>query len=173
MTWTLVSDDPEIQAAYEQMREAGESHMIADLLAHRKTPASRTDREFTLGHCNGNQFAGNPVAGNYYNRVAKEAGVSTTGKQYLGQLAKYPGDPRAWVSSRGDVAKICKENGWGCTGLVETKVVESEGAPDIDVADDILETRADDMIALDPGLKSKKAVLKEEIKEKIKPRWSK
>lgn len=172
-TWPQISDDPAVQAFYEASREAGESHNIAEMCALRQTPGSQTDREFMAGRMNGEQFAGNPALGNYYRRIAEAHGCSTTGKTYLSQLADFPGDPKAWVGSRADVEKVCLQTGAGCSGMVNVKVSEREPTPAVDVADDILEERADKAIELDPGLASKnRSDLKEEIKEKIKPHWT-
>jgi hypothetical protein len=119
--FAIIDGTPEQQDAYDEMRRNGESHKLAEMLALQRTPGAVTDSTFLAGHVNGNQFADDPNAGARYKREAEAAGVSTTGKVYLSQLAKYPGDPKAWVSSRGDVARVCKERGWACSGAVKVK----------------------------------------------------
>jgi hypothetical protein len=110
---------------YLAMRRSGQSHNIALMLAAQQPPMSNTDREFLEGHCNGNQFAGSlaaRAAGDYYRRVAAAAGQGSAaggGNVYLSGLAAYPGDPRAWVSSRGDVKRLLEERGWSARGSVE------------------------------------------------------
>ena len=173
MSLPKVSDNMQIQRAYEECRENGCSHMLAEMLALRQPPMSKTDREFLEGHCNGNQFERTPYAGNYYRKVAKKAGMDITGKVYQAGLAEYPGDPHAWVSGRSDVKRRCEEKGWGCDGAVTLPVRNIRAPDEIAVADDILEERVQDAIDQQPELASKRAELKHEIKEKIKPHWSK
>lgn len=86
-----------------------------------RPPAVMTDSVFLEGHANGNQFENTPSLGDFYAREAKAQGVDTKGKVYLSGLASHPGDPRAWVSGRGDVRKVCEERGWHCEGAVNVK----------------------------------------------------
>lgn len=91
------------------------------MVENNSPPMSNTDREFLEGHCNGSQFAHNPAIGDNYRKECEAAGGSTLGRKYLSQLARFPGDPQAWVSGRGDVQKVLEERGWGCEGSVTTK----------------------------------------------------
>ena len=79
-----------------------------------------TDAVFMEGHCSGNQFdyPGGHQVGNVLKKQAETAGVNTTGKVYLGGLAAFPGDPKAWVSDRNDVKRVLTERGWGSQGAV-------------------------------------------------------
>jgi hypothetical protein len=119
--WPIVSHVPEIQAEYESMREAGESHNIAEMCAFRKGPTLETDTTFTRGY--GTHPFGkrppNPLAAKRYLAEAKKAGVNISGKRYLSGLARFPGDPQAWVTSKSDVKKLCESRGWGCEGAVK------------------------------------------------------
>ena len=103
-------------------------------------PAARTDREFLEGTANGRQFEKNPAAGDFYKKEAEKRGGSTKGRRYLSQLARFPGDPEAWVSDRHDVQKVLEGRGWGCDGSVKTPLVEKEPItkPRVDVADDVI-----------------------------------
>lgn len=49
-----------------------------------------------------------------YEAKAKAAGVSTTGKVYMGSLATEFADPKAWFSDIDDIKARCKEMGWEC-----------------------------------------------------------
>ena len=91
---------------YDRCIANGCSPRLAEMLAAGQPPMSNTDREFLEGHCNGNQFAGREAVGDAYAAVARAEGADTTGKVYMGSLAAYPGDPRAWVSGRGDVQRV-------------------------------------------------------------------
>jgi hypothetical protein len=174
MDWPTISDDPVVQRHYEEMRMAGESHNLSEMLALRAPPMSNTDREFLQGHVNGNQFEGSEDIGDQYKREAEAAGVSTTGKVYLGGLAAFPGDPKAWVAGRGDFQKVVEERGWGCEGAVNVTAPQKAPIPDIDVADDILDREVGEIVAAHPeGERIDKTDLKEQVREKRKPHWAK
>jgi hypothetical protein len=72
--------------------------------------------------------------------------VDTLGRVYLRGMARYPGDPEAWVSSRGDVARLAASRGWGVSGMVDVKRREVEPAPDVAVAADIVADYAQELI---------------------------
>jgi hypothetical protein len=131
--WPWVSKDLDRQERYVQLRISGQSHNMAEILATGKFPGTRTDVEWNRGHVNGSQFAENPVQakiGDYYRRVAEEYGQNVTGKVYHAGLAKFSGDPRAWVSGRGEAEALIRERGWSSEGLVSVK------APMLDFPDD-------------------------------------
>jgi hypothetical protein len=113
---------------YWDCRRAGSSPKLAEMLALATPPMSNTDREFLEGRVNnGHIFGGGPLAedtGNKLKAVAEAGGQSVNGKVYLGGLARFPGDPEAWVSGRGDVQRLVEKRGWKCQGSVE---VEPDG----------------------------------------------
>lgn len=79
-------------------------------------PRLRTDTTFYAGvKMEGGQFD------NYcrplYTQPAKDAGVSINGKHYQHGLARFPGDPEAWVDNLGDVKRILEKRGHGCEEL--------------------------------------------------------
>ena len=49
MTHQVVSDNIHIQAAYEWLRNKGETHRMAEMLAFQEAPRANTDREFFEG----------------------------------------------------------------------------------------------------------------------------
>jgi hypothetical protein len=158
-----VSDDPAIQAYYEKCRKKGTSHTLALMFAEAQPPQSQTDREFMRGTENGRQFQGRPEVGNEYRRVAEGLGGQTKGKKYLSSLAAFPGDPRAWVDSRADVAKVCEERGWGCTGAVNVKHRTDEAPPaPVPVGEDIVQAEV-----------AKTGETREKVVAKRKPHWVK
>jgi hypothetical protein len=174
MKYPIISSDRRIQAHYVKARRAGTSHNLAEMFALRLPPMSNSDREFLEGHVNGNQFANNPQIGNLYRRRARAAGVNPTGKVYLSGLAEYPGDPRAWISGRGDAARLCEERGWEADGAVKVRAARQVEHPEVEVADDILDDEADKILAAHPEpRKVDRGELKHQIKEKRKPPWKK
>jgi hypothetical protein len=165
-----VSDDPAIQAHYDECRRQGTSHNLALMFAEAQPPMSSTDREFMRGTENGRQFQGNQRAGNEYRRVAESMGQNTKGKKYLSSLAEFPGDPKAWVDSRADVQKVCEERGWGCTGAVNVKHRTDTAPPaPIAVGEDIVQAEVQREVA--EGSKEKPKELREKVIAKRKPHW--
>jgi hypothetical protein len=150
MAWPIVSDNPCIQAHYEACREEGTSHNLAEMFAFREVPRGNTDKTFLTGHCNGSQFEGQDYAGDYYASVARAGGVNPKGKVYLSGLADFPGDPKAWVSGRGDVERVAKERGYSVEGSVTVKPRERTGAPHIEVAEDIVDAEVNRIAASVP-----------------------
>lgn len=123
---------------YDEMIKNGVNPKLADMLASRQPPGASTDREFLHGYCNGNQFERNRPMGDYYASVAKQHKVDITGKVYMSGLAAFPGDPKAWVSSRADAAKVLDERGWGSDGAVSRPVRNKADKNRKDIADDIV-----------------------------------
>jgi hypothetical protein len=108
---------------YWDCRLAGSSPKLAEMLAIGQAPCANTDREFCEGRVdNSHIFGGGPLAedtGNRLKKVAEAGGQNVKGKMYIGGLARYPGDPEAWVSDRGDVKRVIEKRGWRCQGSVE------------------------------------------------------
>jgi hypothetical protein len=114
---------------------------ICDMLKARKAPRGVSDDTRFAGYSKvgGAQFSNDEVR-DHYTGVAKRAGVDITGKQYFSELAAFPGDPKAWVDSQGDMRRLLEERGWGCSGDLKVKAREMEVAPTHPkLADDIVE----------------------------------
>ena len=129
-------------------------------------PAAMTDAVFLENTANGRQFQDQPKIGDLYKKAATAAGVSTVGKVYKASLAQFPMDPRAWVSGRADVQRICEENGWGCSGAVTVKRRQFDLAP-VDLAESLVEDEAV-RIAEARGALADEG-LKEQIRAKRRP----
>lgn len=164
-----------VEVSQKEFDEHACESRLQEMLLAGRPPLAQTDREFLMGHCNGNQFEKTPGVGDLYQKEARAAGVDPKGKIYLAGLAEYPGDPTAWVDGRGDVRKIVEERGWGCRGMVNVK--PDNGRPQeetIDVADDLVAERVQDAIAENPELASRdQGELKHEVKQTMKPIWKK
>lgn len=168
--YPVISDNPAVQKHYEEMRARGESHRLAEMLATRVTPGLMTDSVFLSGHCNGNQFERTAVLGDYYRRVAEQAGQSTRGKVYLSGLAEYPGDPKAWVAGRGDVRRVLDERGWGAEGAVNCPVTNLAPVSEkYRVADDLVAARAEDLAEKQP--EAPREELLEKARAQLEPQW--
>ena len=156
--WPIVSSDRAVQEEYVAIRKQGDSHNMAEILSKRRPPASLTDREFNMGRHNNNQFESCPALGNYYKNIADKAGVATAGKYYVTGLGRFPGDPRAWVRSRGEVLAIAKERNLVLDGLVTYKGDhDPDPTPDVPLADDLWQRETAEIMARSPGMKMEDA----------------
>lgn len=180
MPASVISSNPHVQAHYEQCLKNGCSPKLAEALAFQQGPAMRTDATFMQGECNGKQFAKDPATGNRLKKIAKKAGVSVVGKKYMSSLARFPGDPEAWVSSRGEVEKVVRKRGWGCTGSVNVQARQDEPLKQKGVtrgvADHIIEAEVESIVAETPEIAptpKEKLDLKEKILSTRKPHWAK
>lgn len=143
------------RAWYALCRLRGTSPLLALMMACNAPPCVQDDTTFWRGRWN--QFADDPRAGDYYRSVAEAHGANVTGAVYMPTLAAFPGDPQAWVRGKGDIKRLVEDRGWGCQGEVNVKARNDvEPAADIDVADDIVETRLADMMEANPDLAHRK-----------------
>ena len=177
MEWPIVSSDRDVQGVYENMRQDGVSHNLADMFAHQRGPSLNTDATFMSGFCNGNQFEDQPWVGDMYRKEAKAAGVNITGKVYKSSLADYPGDPTAWVSDRADVRRVCEEKGKACVGAVNYRPPAPISAPvDAPLASDIVGTKVSEILDGLPVADRQHvdtADLAEQVREAMSPHWAK
>jgi hypothetical protein len=163
------------EVSREEFAKADNPAKFDEMVATGIAPGCMTDDVFLAGlGCNGSQFDGQERVGDEYKQIAKEAGVSVQGKVYMGSLAEYPGDPKAWISSRADAERVCTERGWGCRGAVNVKTPQVAPLPSVGVADDLVEHHAAKRIMEDPGLAERPIEeVKEETKQKLAPSWVK
>ena len=110
---------PEQKRHYEKCLAEGTSPVLAEMFALALPPGCNTDAVFLNDNRHEEQFKDGRVRA--FRDRAEKQGVSTNGKVYTGSLARFPGDPMAWVDGRGDVAKICRQRGWNCEGTVAVK----------------------------------------------------
>lgn len=124
------------EVSQEEWDRATRPGRLQEMLSDRKAPRANTDREFLLGHCNGSQFEGQEARGDALRALAEAAGQSTKGKVYMGSLARFPGDPQAWVDGKGDAERVIEQNGWGSQGAISRPVtrVAEPAAQDVDPA---------------------------------------
>lgn len=129
----------------------GNGHNLALMFATATPPMSSSDKEFLQN-------------------------THETGKKYITQLARYPNDPRALVSCRGDVQRICEQEGWGCEGLVNVKANDFGMAPPkpVDIDEALVQEYMGKEIERDPGAAlMRRGDLREKVRNRIKPHWSK
>ena len=89
--------DPKVDLEhYLRARSKGTGHNLAIIIASRAAPAmDRQDERW----------------GTKRDPEAQARGINAVGKYQAG-LARFPGDPQAVVSSRGDARRVAEKNGW-------------------------------------------------------------
>lgn len=148
--WPKVSDDPVRQAHYEKMRQNGESHGFAKMCALQRPPGTKgTEKALMQG--------------------------ATSGKRYISGLARFPGDPQAYVSGADDVLRIARERNLNVEGCVNHQAHEVEPPESVPLADDIVDGLVQDAKAKDPGLEQRvgETEIREMVKDRHTPGWKK
>jgi hypothetical protein len=148
------------------------------MIASGQLPSIRTDSTWLAGvdNANGKQFEGQEYAGDFYRQKALEGGVNPVGKVYLSSLAKFPGDPEAWVSGRGDIQRIVDKNGWEAEGTVTAKGREHAPPKEVPLGEDIVNEELLTAVEDNPDLAASRQKVedkRQEIVEKRTPHWAK
>lgn len=122
-----VSGPPEDKAAMRRKFE--------DIVESRQAPGLSTDSTFFSGTGTlDRQFGKDKRSLQEVVAGAARAGFRPTGNElYQPSLARFPGDPRAFISHAGgkaQVRKIAEQDGTGCEGAVSVKAREPEREPE-------------------------------------------
>lgn len=140
-------------------------------------PAIRTNDTFMRDKKHGGFLEMAPDDQQEALRAAAEAGVSTTGKFYYGQVARFPRDPKAWCGSDSEVLARAKALKLrielnGRTYDYRQKYQEEPKADRYEVAPDIVERYSQMAIEDHPDLTPKEQQeLKESMREEMTPKW--
>lgn len=169
MRYPVISDDPEVQARYVQLRARNQSHKLAEMLATRKTcMATGLDRSFLEGKHQNHGLPDGFVGEKMLER-ARKAGINPHGKVYISQLArngKGPTDPQAWVSGVDDVRDTCKRRGLKCEGAVKTSGAEPPPPVQCRLAEDLVQEMMNKELKQSPGKAADLRTLREEVIER-------
>lgn len=165
----IIDSDREVQSRYEAMRRQGQSHNMAEMLAYRQAPNSRTDDDFFRGVGTLDKQIGDPEA-IYINDVTqrhlRETGHAPNPNHiYMQGLAQYPGDPRAFVASAGEAKRRAEELNVSVEGFVNHKASEPiadpfgvgvpQGMKRQPIANDLKQVIADAIVAKNPDMKGR------------------
>ena len=141
----IISKDKYIQRDYEEMIAKGTAPKLAEMLALQSPPSCNTDTRFMTGEWGS--------------------------ERYSHQLARFPGDPQARVSSRADVLRIAKERGMAIEGggfsYTPPDYGLAEDSGTYEVADDIVEDAIADIVDEHP-----EAARDPDLRENLKTRFS-
>jgi len=107
----IISDIPEVQALYVESKRKGTAHALAEMFAFQAAPALKTATRWIAGHERTIKDGMPEIVRKRMMDSAKAAGVTCDGSVYKSQLAAYPGDPHAWVSSEEDCKRVAEKRG--------------------------------------------------------------
>lgn len=171
---------PSQQAHYDQCIAEGCSPRLAEMLALASPPQIRTDATFQAkanGALGGGQFSAQTRE--HMLAQAAAAGVSTDGKVYEPRIARFPGDPQAWVSGPSETKKVIEGRGWSCDGDIKVAGPEREPVKEVPIAQDLIEERVEQKLEQQLGedfTHAEGAVVKHAIEDahtEMTPHWAK
>tara|TARA_R100001594_G_scaffold114221_1_gene149064 strand:+ start:422 stop:964 length:543 start_codon:yes stop_codon:yes gene_type:complete len=143
-----------------------------EVLSSRKMPSIRTDSQFLANHGTlDKQFEGDERQLNTVTETAKKHGYSPSPNDtYIPTLARFPGDPLAFVpagSPKNHIKKVCEATDRACEGDVSVERSKKSPAKTVRLGEDLVQEEAAHRIAMNPeeALKSKKQ-LRNEILDK-------
>lgn len=161
-----------VQSHYLDLLRRGNSPMLAEMLALRRAPGAKTDREFLAGRGTLADQIGDSAQLQAIVAAAKRQGYTPGANDvYDPGLARRMGDPEAFIpahDARGHVRRVCEARGWAAHGMVEVKGRQPDQEPEnCRLAPDLIEERMRHMVADNPELAcTDKAELAAEIVEK-------
>lgn len=136
---------------YLALRENGQDHKWAVMLATKQFPGIKTDTNYAAeirrggGSRIGDLYSDREIA--HFQAVAKKKGVSINPNyHYVPSMARYPGDPRAFLDpqeARSAMKRHCEDQGIGCAEL-GTKHRQPEKDP-LDLGDYLSPNVANEM----------------------------
>lgn len=160
-------------AQYMMMRIEGESDRMAAMVALRKGPGLSTDDTFFHGMKPlYDQFESQKALDRVLDESKKRGFVPDKNSVYFPNLARFKGDPEAYVSraqGRSYIKKLLEKRGWESDGAVKVKGREATSDP-YDrknrklLGEDVISKYAGKMVEQDPSLKR---ISRQELREKV------
>ena len=142
-------------ALYVKMRHSGQSHAMPAMCATQKAPKAMSDRELFSGIGRlDQQYEPRYIEEIVYN--ARVHGYNPNpNDMYMQNLARFPGDPEAFVpptGGRGHIKKVCEDRGLPCEGAVNVKGGEPRPPEPVRLAADLAEDIVKKRIQRNPDL---------------------
>lgn len=156
-TYQIISTNPRVQAFYVALRNKGESHNMAEICALRRAPGIETDDTFLAGFGTlADQFSGDEKQLQQRVNISEQHGYKpNVNDVYIHGLARFPGDPEAFVGhgkGKGHIKKLLEKRGWSADGAVKVKGRPSEPDDKPKLADSIGKQLGRRMVKKDPAL---------------------
>lgn len=171
--YELVKQDITRGAQYWMMRQSGSNDRFAAMISLQSGPGLSTDDTFFHGQKPlYDQFGSQKHLDRYLQAAKKRGFTPSTNATYFPNLARFQGDPEAFVTraqGRSYIRKLCERRGWACEGDINVNHREPESDPLASenckpLGEDIIRDRAAEMVKKDPGLKR---LNRTELREKI------
>ncbi len=169
----IAASPAEVREHFRRMIANGMTERFASMCALQQPPGTRgTDRAFMEGRYANEWMKNQPKAlTDRMLRDAHKAGISTSGKFFMGGIADNRGhcDPEAWVDSTADVLRVAKKRDLEVHGIVEY-VPPQKGPPkEVDINPRILREHVRKEMKANPKLSRGEAT--EKVKDRIVPHW--
>lgn len=113
--------------------------------------------QYRTDNTGGAQFS-LPGERNLYMDKARAAGVTTEGKIYYPELARFQGDPKAWCGSNDDIRRVATENGYNVDGDVKVRARKEVEPERGGINETIVNEGVAKMLKANPGMKRERAV---------------
>jgi hypothetical protein len=155
-TCRVINGETVWEPPFSEAEQAAHRERLAEMLETGQTPFLMTDSTFLAGQCNGSQFDGHEQVGDILKKAAEEVGVNVKGKVYKSGLARFPSDPEAWISGRGDAQRVFEKNlaplGYRAEGAIKgsARQPDKEPPPPPALADDLVIRYMQQEIAQNP-----------------------
>lgn len=163
------------QEIYDAAIANGADHKFAEMLALQQPPGTKgTDTVWMAGR-HADPLAGAPEnMKRWYVARAKAAGIPTSGKVYMSEVAdkRGPEDPGAWVGGLDDLIATTKQKGLGLTVNGDTKVKQAPlvAPKPVPLSESIITRHM--TAALQEKPDADKRQLREQIIDQHAPKWS-
>ena len=161
---------------YVRLRREGNGHRFAEMIACQQGPGLKTDVAFFQGQPALAEQFGSAKQLKRYIDVARKNGYNPGSRDvYQPGLARFPGDPEAFVpptGGRGYVKRLCEKRGWACEGSVNVpyrEPLEDPQKQDKPLAEDLIRHRMKVEMKKNPMLAKNQKQLREKIVEKHGP----
>lgn len=164
MEGQFASDGSPRLAFYVRLRREGKDHRWAEMFASQRAPGAVTDDTFFAGIPRLAEQIGSDKQVDRYVKAARKHGYNPSPNDvYQPGLARFPGDPEAFVSrtkGRGYIKELCQRRGWGCSGSVNVQAAEPTSDPyskanTIPMGKDLVAQYSRELIKQNPDLKTK------------------
>ena len=154
-------------ALYVRMRNEGQTHSMAAMCATQKAPKAMSDRELFSGIGRLDQ----QYEPRYIEEIVYNARVNgynpNPNDMYMQNLARFPGDPEAFVpptGGRGHIKKVCEDRGLPCEGAVNVKGRDPKPPEPTRLAADLAEGIVKKRIQRNPDLAK---VLRKDLTQQV------
>jgi len=103
----------------------------------------------------------------YMAKIAARNGIASGAAHYFPQLARYPGDPEAFVTSKSEIKAVLQKRGWSATGIVDHDSDATKAKEPYEPAPDLVERYVQKHIDEHPNDAKHLPDVRQEIKKKL------